>query len=108
MSHRTRWKSDIGAQPLDGRAIERVEGTLLSADLERGMTFIVGVDDRVDEVVGGAEPQAFGTLEQREVLQMRIGVADDQVEDDQLEIACEIDPRSGGVAFDDTCGFLVG
>nr|WP_165859709.1 hypothetical protein [Tsuneonella suprasediminis] len=67
-------QADIEAELLDDLAVDRIEFAFASADRKRGNPVVDGVGERVDEVVCGREPQAFGPFEQREVLEVRVGV----------------------------------
>lgn len=93
---------------LDDAPIDAVEGTLPAGNFERADAIIAGIDDRVDEIIGRAEAKPFGPLQEREILQVGVGVADDQVEDDQLEIAGKVDPRPGREAPDGFRRLFVG
>src|SRR3546814_18186042 len=54
-----------------------------------------------------AEAKAFGPLEKREILEMRIGIAEREIENDEFVEAREIEPRPRRVADDDAGRFLV-
>ena len=71
---------------------------LVEAVVERG----------VDDVVGGREAEARVGLHQREVLQMRIAVADEHKDDEAAEEARHVNLGAGGMLPDDTRYVLIG
>lgn len=99
-------QADIETELLDDLAVDRIEFTFASADRKCGNPVVNGICERVDEIVGRREPQSFGPFEQREVLEVGVGVTQDQIEDDKTEKPIEVDPSSRGIA-DDNIGRLL-
>jgi len=98
---------DIETELLNDLAVNGIEFAFASADRKCGNPVVNGIGERVDEIIGGREPQAFGPCEQREVLEVGVGVTQDQIEDDKTEKPIEVDPSSRGVAGDNFGRFLI-
>ena len=85
-------QADVETELLNDLAVDGVEFAFASADRKRGNPVVNGIGEGVDEIVGWREPQAFGPFEQREVLEVGVGVTQDQIKNDKTEEPVEIDP----------------
>lgn len=100
-------QADIETELLNDLAVNGIEFAFASADRKCGNPVVNGIGERVDEIIGGREPQAFGPFKQREVLEVGVGVTQDQIEDDKTEKPIEVDPSSRGVSGDNFGRFLI-
>lgn len=100
-------QADIETELFNDLAVDGIEFTFASTDRKCGNPVVNGICERVDKIVGGREPQAFGPFEQREILEVGVGVSQDQIEDDKAEEPLEVDPSSRRITGDNFSRFLI-
>ena len=89
---------DRQSQPFDDSAVELFDRPVSAVD-RKGRLAAVGIEKRVHQVIGRAQAEPLRAFQQREILEMGIGIADHEIEQDQPEEAIEIDPRPDRVTL---------
>lgn len=85
-------QTDGETELLNELAVEGIEFASASVDRQCGNPVVNRIGERADEIVGWREPQAFGPREQRQTLEVGVGVTQDKVENDKTEEPIKVVP----------------